>query len=290
MSFESTRRFAACALSGALAAACFAPAESARQRAALLSEKGRHAEAAEQLREHLAEHPEDVAARRLLVRVRAMSGDFGAAEREAQALAVRLGARSPIPFIELGHAFELVHRYEAALAAYDRAAVVAPRDPAGPLAGGFRAARWGEAEHAAPRLEEALRRDPANARAWHALGVVRLQLGELEAAEEAYRAGLQADPAAIENRLGLATVAVVRDDPTAALEHYDALLLARPRFGDGWLGRSWALMRLGRLDEAERATRAALRLGADRKAARRQQAMIRRARAARSEFSQEGER
>ena len=265
-------------LAAALAVGCFAPAQAARQRAALLAEKGRHAEAAAVLREHLANEPDDTQARRLLVRVLALSGDLGAAEREARALAKRVGPASPLPFIELGHALELAHRYPEALALYDRASEVAPRDALGPLTAGLRAARWGEAELAAPRLEEALRRDPKNARAWHALGVVRLRLGDVESAEAAYRSGLKADPQAVENRLGLATAAVTRDDPAAALEHYDALISVRPRFADGWLGRSWALLRLGRLDEAERALVAGQELGADRDVAARQRTLIQRLR------------
>jgi len=258
---------------------CFSSAQPPRQEAALLAEKGRYAEAARVLRARLSEEPRDIEARRLLVRVLALSGDLGAAQREAGVLAKHLGSASPVPFIELGHALELAHRYEEALALYDHASEVAPRDPAGPLTGGLRAARWGEAELAAPRLEEALRRDPRSARAWHALGVVRLRLGDLSGAEVAYRSGLKADPNAIENRLGLATLAVARDDPEAALEHYDALLAARPRFADGWLGRSWALLRLGRFDEAERALASGLELGANRDAAARQRALIARLRA-----------
>jgi tetratricopeptide (TPR) repeat protein len=261
------------------ASACFSARQPARQEAALLAEKGRYADAARVLRTRLSEEPRDVEARRLLVRVLALSGDLGAAQREAGALAKRLGSTSPVPFIELGYALELAHRYEEALALYDHAGAVAPRDPTGPLTGGLRAARWGEAELAAPRLEEALRRDPKSARAWHALGVVRLRLGDLPGAELAYRSGLQADPNAVENRLGLATLAVTRDDPAAALEHYNALLAARPRFADGWLGRSWALLRLGRLDEAERALASGLELGANRDAAARQRALIARLRA-----------
>ena len=109
-----------------------------------------------------------------------MTGDLGAAERAAADLAARLPPESPIPWLELGHAMELAHRYDEALDLYDRAAAVAPLDNVGPKTGGLRAARWGETALALPRLEEALRRDPRDAETWHALGLVRLHEGDFE--------------------------------------------------------------------------------------------------------------
>jgi Flp pilus assembly protein TadD len=183
----------------------------------------------------------------------------------------------------MGHAYELNHRYDEALSMYDRAAEVAPKEPAGPREGGLRAARWGEVELAEPRLTEAVRRAPKDAEAWHALGVVRLKLGDVPGAEKAYRAGLAADGSALENRVGLATVAVMRDDAPAALRHYDALIKARPRFGDAHLGRSWALLRLGRFDEAEESLGDAERLGASPRAVGAQRRLLGRLRRAAEE-------
>src|SRR5690606_3326390 len=37
--------------------------------------------------------------------------------------------RDPRAWIDLGHGYELLHRYDDALAAYDEAARVAPKDP-----------------------------------------------------------------------------------------------------------------------------------------------------------------
>jgi tetratricopeptide (TPR) repeat protein len=243
-------------------AGCAATGGEARQRATLLVHKGRNAEAAEVLRAQLAREPGAIAERRLLVRVYALLGQLGKAEEQAAELARRLGPDSPIPWIELGFAMEFAHRYDDALAFYDRAAEVAPSDPVGPFTGGTRAARWGELELAEPRLVEALRRDARNAKAWHALGVVRLSLGKISGAESAYRAGLTADPRALENRVGLATAALARGDPRAALIQYDAILAARPKFADAYLGRSYALYRIGRLDEARDALERGARLGA----------------------------
>jgi tetratricopeptide (TPR) repeat protein len=245
--------------------------------AALLAEKGQERAAIQLLESAVAKHPEGDAAldeRRLLVRLSATTGDLGAAQRWDDELRARLPKDSPIPDVELGHALEIAHRYDEALALYDRAAEIAPKDPLGPRTGGLRAARWGESELAQPRLEESLRRDPRDATVWHALGLVSVQLGELDAARVAYQSGLVADPHALENRIGLATLALRKGDAAGALVEYDAVLARDPNFADGHLGRSWALIALGRFDEARAALALAARLGGDGHAIARQEKLI----------------
>jgi tetratricopeptide (TPR) repeat protein len=229
----------------------------------MLVEKGQSDQASALLRQYLAEHPAAVAERRLLIRVEASRGQLGAAQAEVQVLERQLGPTSPVPFVELGHALELAHRFDEALAAYDHAAEVAPRDALGPLTGGLRAARWGELDWAEPRLREAVRRDARDPAAWHALGLVELSRGDAVAAEQAYRSGLLADPRALENRIGLATLAISRGKLAEALVQYDAIAAERPRLADAQLGRAFALMGLERFDEAAQALDAAARLGGD---------------------------
>ena len=228
----------------------------------MLVAKGRSGEAASELEAYLKDHPQAVPERRLLIRVYATLGQLAQAQAHAEALARLLGPTSPIPWVELGYALELAHRYDEALEQYDRAATVAPGDALGPVTGGLRAARWGEPELAEPRLLEGLRREPRNAEAWHALGLVRAKLGNLDGAALAYRSGLRADPQALENHVGLASLALLRGDAAAALSEYDVIVSTRPKFADAQLGRSWALMKLGRLDDAQRALDRAQELGA----------------------------
>ena len=254
-----------CPLSGlilALALGCATEAD-VLGHAVVLADRGRYLEAQVALERRLKLHPEDVAARRLLIRIFGLEGDLGRARQQAEELAARLGPTSPVPWLELGHSLELAHRYDEALDLYDRAAEVAPRDPLGPKIGGLRTARWGERELARPRLEEALRRDSRDAEVWHALGLVCIGLGDLPAAERAYRAGLMADPRAMENHVGLATLAFIQSRPQLALHEYESILAARPKQKDALLGRSLALIMMGRYDDAEHALAEAGERGAD---------------------------
>ncbi len=249
----------------ALICACSAAAVSPLPRATMLMDRGRVEEASSLLHTYLQKHPDAVAERRLLIRVEASRGQLGAAQAQVAQLEKQLGPHSPVPLIELGYALEMSHRYDEALAAYDQAAELAPTDPLGPLTGGLRAARWGELELAEPRLREAVRRGPKDPAAWHGLGLVELSRGNLTGAEQAYRSGLLADPTALENRVGLATLAVSRGDLAGALVQYDAIAQQRPKLADAQLGRSFALLGLGRFDDAERALEEAARLGGDRR-------------------------
>jgi tetratricopeptide (TPR) repeat protein len=220
-------------------------------------------DAAKQLLEaDLAEHPDDLAARKLLVRVEGFRGDLDAARAQVDQIAKRLPAGDPTPWIELGHAYELAHRFEEALAAYDEAAARAPTSPAGPREGGMRAARWGEADAARPRLEEAVRRGANDSETFHALGLVLVHLKDWDGAVAAYQNGIKANPDDDTNVLGLATVAVARGDGAAALAAYDRLVAKNPRWAAGELGRAWALGKLGRKKEALAALVRAEELGA----------------------------
>jgi tetratricopeptide (TPR) repeat protein len=226
------------------------------------------------LRDDLARHPDDVPARKLLVRILGFTGDVEAARTEAGALAAHVPPGDPSPYIELGHALELSHRYEEALASYDEAAAAAPARPDGPREGGMRCARWGEAEEAEPRLEEAVRRGARDVETWHTLGLVRVHLGDLDGAEQAYRGGIAVDPRAVESYLGLATVAVARGDAQAAVDAYDQVMARRPRFAAGELGRAWGLAKLGRRTEARAALDRAEALGAPPANVAKQRAML----------------
>ena len=256
----------------ASATACVKPTPV--QRAMSLVRQHREEEAATVLRKQIAEHPDDLDARGMLVRVLAFEGDARGVETEAAEISKRAPPGDPRAWVELGHAKEIAHDFEGALAAYDQAASAAPSSPEGPREGGTRAARWGEVEEAAPRLGEAIRRGANDAETWHTLGLVRVHLKDLDGAWKAYRAGLASDPRSAECWLGLSTVAALRDDAKGALEAYDAILALRPKFAAGELGRAWALGKLGRKDDARGALDHAEEMGASPTSVAKQRAML----------------
>jgi tetratricopeptide (TPR) repeat protein len=206
----------------AVAAVLCGACAGATERAQTLVRRHEEGQAIVTLKDRLRGHPGDLPARRLLVRLLGLTGDLPEARVEVEALARWLPPGDPGPYLELGHALELAHQYDEALAAYDEASRVSPTAPDGPREGGIRAARWGELAEAAPRLEEAIRRGARDAELWHVLGLVRLHLGDYDG----------------------------------------AVLARVPKFAGAELGRAWALAKLGRKDEARKALDHAEDLGA----------------------------
>src|SRR5260221_7528735 len=112
-------------------------------RALSLSRQERRSEAERVLVQELTEHPDDVPARKLLIRFYGFDGDLGAAKAQVDELRARTKEGDPSPEIELGHAYELAHKFDEALEQYDAAAAIAPNSPAGPPASGGATARGG---------------------------------------------------------------------------------------------------------------------------------------------------
>lgn len=253
-------RIVAITLAGCALVACAKP--TAVQRALSALHQRDDARALSLLRARIAEDPNDLAARRLLLRVLASTSDVPAALREIDALAARLPPQDPSALLERGHVLELAHRFDEALDAYDAAASLAPADPRGPREGGIRAAHWGEAEEALPRLEEAHRRGADDADLWHALGAVRTKLGDRAGALDAYAQVSRVAPARIEGHLGRASVGLASGDHALALREYEILCAMRPRDATFALARAYNLARLGRRQEAAAALDKASELGA----------------------------
>ena len=248
------------------------------ERAMSLARQHREDEGIVLLRQDLAKQPDDLDARRLLIRLLAVTSDLPAAREEVSALEARLPPKDPSPWIELGHALELVHQFDEAMAAYETASETAPSSPLGPREAGLRAARWGEWDASRTWLEEAVRRGARGVDVWHTLGLVRLNLHDPEGAREAYSQGIAAAPTgadSVDCWLGLATVALFSHDWAGALAAYDGVLRQRPGWGDGELGRAWALARLGRGAEASKALDRAETLGASPAALAKQRTLLR---------------
>jgi tetratricopeptide (TPR) repeat protein len=231
-------------------------------RAMALTRTGHNEEAIALLEERLTHSPDDLPARRMLVRLYGFAGDVNRARAQVDELKKRLPPGDPTADLELGHALELAHRFDEALEAYDQAARVAPNSPVGPREGGLRAARWGEGDVAVERLDEAVRRGARDFETYHALALARFATGDLEGSEDAYRKAIALQPDAPELYLGIASVALKREDHAAALDAYTKLRALRPNLAVAELGRAYSLARLGRGADAKAAIDRAEQLGA----------------------------
>ena len=241
-------------------AGCARP--TAVQRAMSLERKDKSQEAIALLREDLRDHPDHTDSRRLLIRILAFAGDVGAARAEADELARVTTDGEPIALIEIGHAYELTHHFDEALAAYDEAAARAPSSPLGPREGGMRAARWGEADVAVERLEEARRRGADDTEMLHALALAKMITGDVAGARATYEACAAKDDKDTTCLIGLATVALKKEDYAGALAAYNAVVLRAPEHTAARLGRAYCLILLGRKAEGMREIDRAAALGA----------------------------
>src|SRR5665213_4233221 len=101
-------RFAAAmALGACLICAAGCAATSPMDKAIELTRNHQEDEAIRVLRTYLDKHPDDLKARRLLIRVLAETGDLGEAKLQIDDLTRRMPANDPTPQIELGHAYRL---------------------------------------------------------------------------------------------------------------------------------------------------------------------------------------
>jgi tetratricopeptide (TPR) repeat protein len=213
------------------------------------------------LASHLETYPEDLESQALLIRLYGERSHLQKAIAQVERFRLVLPRNDPRPYIELGKAYELMHSFDEALLAYDRASELAPLSPLGPKTAGLRAAHWGEAEEAQPRLEEALRRGDLDPNTFHALGLCYVHTGQNEKAVAVYERGAALEQGT-NNLLGIATVALSVNDHAAALSAYDRMLVRSPRHVPAVLGRAYCLARLGRTEDAKQTLAAAQALGA----------------------------
>jgi tetratricopeptide (TPR) repeat protein len=163
--------------------------------------------------------------------------------------------REPSPATEdllaQAEAAEKERHYDRAQALYTRARRQAPDAASGAtaaLAHGRALIFWGEYEQAEAALEEATRHAPDNPGAWHDLGMVRHERGDLPGAEIAFRRSIAASPRDGRPRLALAALLWKQHRHRDALREYEALAsLDLPRRVHEQV--DWAIATLRRLVE-----------------------------------------
>lgn len=128
--------------------------------------------------------------------------------------------------LERAEAAERERRYDRADALYREARGRAP-DPASRAAAAVAHGRalvfWGAYQQAEAALDEATRLAPGNAGAWHDLGMVRHELGDLAGAEIAFRRSVAVQPRDGRSRIALAALLWKQRRLRDALREYESL-------------------------------------------------------------------
>ena len=118
----------------------------------------------------------------------------------------------------------------------------------------------GRYPQAVAQLEKATVLLPKNALAWNYLGLAYHGSQQAEQAARAYRTALALDHKLSAVRYNLGTLYLEHNNLPAAIDELRSYTLLQPGAVEGWLKLGTALLRLRRLDEAERGFRAALEL------------------------------
>jgi len=129
--------------------------------------------------------------------------------------------------IERAEGHERARRYDLARAAYSEAVEKAPDPRSGAHAAhrfGSALAFWGELEAGVSMLERAVSLDSKRASAWHDLGIVRANSGDLVAGEVALRKARELAAKDPRPRVALAALLVKTRRFTEAQSEYRALL------------------------------------------------------------------
>jgi tetratricopeptide (TPR) repeat protein len=183
--------------------------------------------------------------------------------RRAQGKQARAEAPEAMRLLGLGRDLQAKGRLEEAIAAYRRAAALAPAAPEAHNNLGNALLEAGRPEEAAPCYRQALALRPDFAPALINLGNA---LGELEQLDEALaicRRAVQAAPLVPDAHNNLGAVLRDRQDFAAAAACFRAAIALAPADPAAYINLADALTEQGQLEDAEAACRHALRLAPD---------------------------
>jgi len=126
---------------------------------------------------------------------------------------------------------------------------------------GMARGKLGRYEDAIAAERQAIKLDPNYAVAWHSLGAVYQEMGDLGSAEECYQNALALQPDLAVAALGIGTVRLKRGDVEGAIEAFERARSIDPMRGkaDAWLAFAYATA--GRFDAADDALREAKKHG-----------------------------
>ncbi|WP_168798658.1 tetratricopeptide repeat protein [Herbaspirillum sp. ST 5-3] len=115
-------------------------------------------------------------------------------------------------------------------------------------------------EEAVNACHEALRADPAHAKAWCALGAAQRRLARMDASREAYEKAVELDPDYAQAWSNLGEWWLVKGETHTSLEKIERALKIEPRLLQALNNRVAALYELGKFQDAETAAREAIDL------------------------------
>ncbi|MSU48188.1 MAG: tetratricopeptide repeat protein [Opitutus sp.] len=151
-------------------------------------------------------------------------------------------------------------RAAAALAQFEQAIRLKPRDPKPHNSLGNALLELGRPAEAIPQFAEAVRLEPAYARGWHNYGLALFRHGGNAGAIARFNEALRLDPRHAPTHQALGTVFFQMDRPAEAIPHYERALQLDPTLADAHYNCGSAYLELGRLDEAIAHFSAAARL------------------------------
>ena len=198
-------------------------------RASYLLELGRPADAVSLLAAHLAEHPNDAEAWRLVASARLAQGDTTEAIYAARR-AAGLAPQSVAALTMLSVAQRRVGRRDEAVATARAAVRLAPENP-----GALRVLAEALSKHRRHRKEalevatEAMRLAPDSAESYLAIGNVALERGDMWRARQCFTRALEIEPNHPAARNNLAIVDLRNGDPVEALRGFTASGGMNPR-------------------------------------------------------------
>ncbi|MGA8615062.1 MAG: tetratricopeptide repeat protein [Xanthobacteraceae bacterium] len=193
--------------------------------------------------------PDHFDALNMLGIVKAQLGRMGEAHRLLSA-AVRINARVPGAWANLGQVLQALKRHQEAIDCLDKARALAPDDVAILNQHANALLSLGRPEEALEEFRQVLARVPQHAEAWVNSGIAHAAIGSSEQAVAEFDSALSIVPGhlvAHYNR-GLALHDLGRY--AAAVDALERVLASAPEHAGAWLGRGRSLAALNRLDEA----------------------------------------
>lgn len=185
-----------------------------------------------------------------------------ARKRYGDAIAAAKG-NYPEAYLNLGLLEKRAKKYDAAVAAYDKAIELRPRYREAINNLGLAQKAAGKLAQAEATFRRALKVDAGYAGAWLNLGQTLSAQERYPEAIEAFDKALEARPGYKSARLDLAVTLRKAGRVDEAVKTYRALVGEHPRYVSAWHNLAIALEALGKLEDAEAAYRKALALNPD---------------------------